>query len=259
MSYNLTESQKDLARWIVEQVRDGELEEDFTVVWTPPEIGGPGSGSVHGSIFECPGHPKITPGLLDALAQAGLLLCRPSHQSIAEQFGKTIYGEPVTKHREHEVNRTCTLTARAYEAVANDFEPPSDRSDTQVTIGAVIQSVSGGTVQAVGVAKDAEISQIVNDPELLRSQLEALTDGLLNTVKPALSASEIAEYAQALQALEEQLLSDKPEPSVIRRLIQTLGLLGDIDGTIELMTKVWPFLQPLLMMAATILGQYLAP
>jgi hypothetical protein len=252
MSYNLTENQKTLARWIVQQVRDGKLQEDFSVMWTRPEIGGPGSELVHGIIAECPGHPEITPGLLDALAQAGLLLCKPSYQG-TEQVIKG-FGGPTTTHREYEINRTCTLRARAYEAVDSDFEPLPVQVDTQVTIGAIIHTMSGGTVQAVGVAQDAYISQIINDPDLLHSQVEALTENLLGEVKPSLGVDELADYTQAVRDLKEQLLKEKPNPSVIQQLARTIGLLGDIEGTIDLITRVWAFLHPLLLIAAAKLG-----
>jgi hypothetical protein len=254
MSYNLTENQKGLARWIVQQVRDGKLQEDFLVIWTQPEIGGPGSELAHGIIAECPGHPEITSGLLDALAQAGLLLCKPNHQGTTEQFVKTVYGGPTTTHREYEINRTCTLRARAYEAVDSDFEPLPAQFDTQVTIGAIIHTMSGGTVQAVGIAQDADISQIINDPDLLRSQVEALTGNLLDAVKSSLRVNELADYAQAVRDLKEQLLKEKPNPSVIQPLARTIGLLGDIEGTISLITRVWTFLHPLLLIAAAKLG-----
>ena len=31
--YNLTSGQKELLRWLVQQVRDGNLQEEFTVIW----------------------------------------------------------------------------------------------------------------------------------------------------------------------------------------------------------------------------------
>jgi len=135
----------------------------------PPEAGGPGSGLMRGITANCPGHPSITPDILDALAEAGLLLCKPSYQTTSEQFVKTVCGGPTTTHREYEINRTCTLTATAYEAVDSDFESLPVSSGAQVTIGAIIHTMSGGNVQAVGIAQHAEISQLINDPDLLRS------------------------------------------------------------------------------------------
>jgi hypothetical protein len=254
MDYNLTENQKSLARWIIQQVRNGKLQEEFLVIWMPPEIGGPDSGLVHGIIGECPGHPEVTPGLLDALAEAELLLCKPSYQTTSEQFVKTVYGGPTTTHHEYEVNRTCALTAKAYEAVDSDFESPPIQFGTQVTIGAIIHTMSGGNVQAVGIVQDAEISQLINDPDLLRSQVEALAKNLIDEVKPSLKVDELADYAQAVRDLKDQLLKEKPNPSVIQQLARTIGLLGDIEGTIDLITRVWTFLHPLLLIAAARLG-----
>ncbi len=249
MSYRLTENQKSLASWIVHQVLDGKLQEEFLVIWIPPEVGGPGSGLMRGTIAKCPGHPSITPGMLDALAEAGLLLCKPSYQTTSEQFVKTVYGGSTTTHHEHEINRTCILAATAYEAVDSNFESPSVLSGTQVTIGAIIHTMSGGNVQAVGIAQDAEISQLINDPDLLSSQVEALTENLLNEVKSVLKVDELSEYTQSIKALRDQLLAEKLDPSLIQRLVRTLSFLGDVEGTIGLMTRVLPYLHPLLLIA----------
>lgn len=241
MGYNLTEHQKDLLRWLVQQVRDEKLPEEFYVVWLMGK----------GAISEFRGeHPEITKGSLDALASANLILCTPNYKTTTSTTGKT---RPKTTYREAEINRRCTLTGSVYEAVDSNFEVTPEMN-TQVTIGAIIHSMSGGNVQAVGVAQDAEISQVVNDPELLRSQVEALTESLLNEVKPVLNIDELVEYTQAVQALREQLLSDKPKQSLIRDFVRTVGFLGGVEGTIDLMTRVWPFLHPLLLIAAAKLG-----
>jgi len=256
MGYDLTNNQKNLARWIVQHVHDGKLSEEFLVIWMGLEIGSE-SGLAEGRIDQFRDeHPTITKGALDALARAGLLICTPNHQTTTQQIASSVYHGPgpITTHREEEINRTCTLRARAYEAVDNDFELSSDQVGPQVTIGAIIHTMSGGNVQAVGIAQDVEISQVVNDPDLLRSQVEALTENILDEVKSALEVDELAEYAQAVRDLKEQVLAEKPDPSLIQRLVRTVGLLGDIEGTIGLMTRVWSILHPLLLIAAARLG-----
>jgi len=242
MEYNLTDKQKDLLRWLVQQARAGNLSEEFHVVWIMD------SGEISGFRGD---HPEITKGMLDALHNAELLLCVPNFKTSTSTSGKS---HPKTTYREVEINRRCTITRRAYEAVDSDFELSTIQTGTHITIGAIIQTMSGGNVQAVGIAQDAEISQIVNDADLLRSQIEALTENLLNEVKPALEVDDLAEYAQTIRELKEQLLAQKPDASLIQRLVRTLSLLGDIEGTIGLMTRVWPFLHPLLLIAAARLG-----
>ena len=59
MGYNLTDSQKQLLRWLVQQIRDGKLPEEFHVVWS---WGGAMLVEFEGD------HPGITRGALDALA-----------------------------------------------------------------------------------------------------------------------------------------------------------------------------------------------
>jgi hypothetical protein len=238
MGYNLTDKQKDLLRWMVQQVRAGNLPEEFYVVWAME------GGLISGFVGK---HPVITRGALDALANAGLLLCAGNFETTTSVSGSKT--RPSTSHRQREMNRRCTITAKAFEAVDSDFELPPQQA-SQITIGAIVRNMSGGTVQAVGIAQDADISQIVNDPSLLRSHVEALAENLLNEVKPSLNVDELAEYAKALRDLKEELVRKQPEPPVIRRLVRTVGLLGDIEGTVGLMTRVWTLLYPLLLIAA---------
>ncbi len=98
MKYNLTDSQKDLARFFVKEVRAGNLEESFIIIEGAdrklliPELKFEGSltndwGTVDGAV-----------GQLDALVQAKLLL-----QKINSS------------------NRSCTLTGAIYLAVDSNF------------------------------------------------------------------------------------------------------------------------------------------
>jgi hypothetical protein len=144
----------------------------------------------------------------------------------------------------------CTLREKAFEAVKTDFAPPEPSIPTQFNIGAIIHAMSGGNVQAIGIAKDTEVSQIVNDPTLLHSQVEALTTSLLDEVKYVLIGNDLIGYTQAVQGFKEELLAEKPDPSLLKRFTGTLALLGDVEGTIGLMVRTWPYLYPLLLIAA---------
>lgn len=108
MSYNLTASQKDLIKWIVQQVRDGSLPEEFTVSWV---MGGRGY-RIHEYRGEEDALPEITKGLLDALQAADMLLCEP-HLNVPRGTG-----------RPYESSRTCVLREKANQAVDSDFSAP---------------------------------------------------------------------------------------------------------------------------------------
>ena len=104
--YNLTSSQKDLLRWIVQQVREEKLPEEFSIIWRSV-----GKGFIPvwkgGSEEDI---PTVTQGALDALAAAGLLLCDIEYY---------------TAHSiKTELSRTCTLLGKAYEAIDSDFNAP---------------------------------------------------------------------------------------------------------------------------------------
>lgn len=103
MAYNLTTIQKDLLREIVAAVRDGKLDEEFTIIWT---LAGPSFQSSDGF---APAN-KITRGKLEALMAEGLLHLRQ--------------GEYTTH---------VTLTGIAYDAVESDFETPDTSFLTQLT------------------------------------------------------------------------------------------------------------------------------
>jgi|SRR6267378_8002653 len=108
MAYNLTETQKKLARFLVEQVQAGNLPESFNV----EDIGFGGSGELFLSDtkFIPTGmgttgklRVKATFGAFDALAAANM-----------------IFQDSNSDRR-----RLCTLTGLIYTAVANNFAEPS--------------------------------------------------------------------------------------------------------------------------------------
>src|ERR1700757_3464071 len=104
--YNLTNRQKDLLRWLVQQVREEKLPEEFSITW---RSGGKGFISVWkgGSEEDI---PTVTQGALNALEAAGLLLCNIEYY--------TAYSMKT------EISRKCTLLGKAYEAVDSGFNAP---------------------------------------------------------------------------------------------------------------------------------------
>lgn len=122
MAYNLTDPQKDLLRWMVEENRAGRLPDEFRVHW------------MIGAILEYQGQgdqPEITPGALDALEAAGLLIGTPSIQTKTSQSGST--KKPKFTESQSESSRRVVITARAAEAVASDFDAPDESFMTQLT------------------------------------------------------------------------------------------------------------------------------
>lgn len=129
-----------------------------------------------------------------------------------------------------------------------------ERTAASPSIGAIIHSMSGGTVQATGTAYDSNITQIVQSPDTLRESLQELIDRLVDIVKTDVSSSDLQAYVKAADTLQEQLLSGQPQPTAIRRALSTLALFGDVEGSIGLMTRVWPFVSPIVMLAGQVLG-----
>ena len=96
--YNLTDGQWDLLRKLVQEVRAGNLPEEFSVLWV--------SDSPIGIFAEYEGEhpPPVTQGALDALAHADLILSKPYFR----QHGES--------------SRQCTLLGSAYTAVDSEFD-----------------------------------------------------------------------------------------------------------------------------------------
>ena len=97
MSLNLTSEQKNLIRWLVRQVNDGKLAQEFAVTWRTaglPLIAGFQDDT-----------SQITKGKLEGLADAQMITCVPEYAD----------GSMVS------IDWRCTLRQKAYDAVASDF------------------------------------------------------------------------------------------------------------------------------------------
>ena len=125
MIYNLTEPQKNLVRWIVQEARNQSLPAEFIVAWA---VGG---GYISASEYPPGNHPSITQGALDALTAAGILICTPNHRTQSTQGGTK--NRPRFTQREHEINRRCVITQKAFDAVDSDFSAPDTSFITHLT------------------------------------------------------------------------------------------------------------------------------
>ena len=190
-TYNLTDSQKELLRTIVKSDDEGELVEKGIVLIM--------QGNDKYMLWGC----KLT---LDSLADLDALC--------DEDLLSEVFSGSSPKYR---------IKNSARIAIANDFRKPPDQSESHLSIGAIIGSVSGGKVQAVGNAINSEISQIVNDPELFQPYLERIAEKLLNEVKTELSVKEYAKYQEAVESLKQQLSEEKPAVSTVKKVIQSIS------------------------------------
>ena len=119
MKYNLTENQKELAKFLVEEVRAGNLPESFFM-----HFGAQGElfTFAHNTEIGPEKSPSQTlnfmPGQLDALEKAELV------------FQKVSYAEESTLSgtRRRERGRTFTLTGLIYRAVDTDFKDEAQES-----------------------------------------------------------------------------------------------------------------------------------
>lgn len=218
-TYNLTEKQRHLLRTIVASLEDEKLEEPIIPFCTF------GGYYIHG-IDEDFG-PNLL-GDLDALCDLDLMGFRYDGKG----------------------NKICTIKQAGYDAVTNDFMLLEAPATAQVNIGAIVHGMRGGNLQAIGFTDHAEVQQIANDPQLLKEQVDTLTSQLLDSVRSDLPADSLITYIKIIEDLKEQIASDNPSPSIMQRLFRSLAFMGDLEGTISLVARVWPFIYPLLVIAA---------
>jgi len=113
MNYNLTDKQKDLLRWIVDQIRSGRLEEEFHITFT-------NRGAI---VYEWrhedqPG-PEITLPMLEALCAEKCLRCTQQHTQ--QRIGS------------RSATVECSLTGIGYQAIDSDFNEPDTTVLRQLT------------------------------------------------------------------------------------------------------------------------------
>jgi hypothetical protein len=220
-TYDLTEFQRELLRKIVASDDAGETVEKGVLLIN------------HGGGEYVLWGPKITLDSvsdLEALCDVGLL--------------ENISGRD-PKYRIKNSART---------AIASDFRIPQNQAQHSLSIGAIIGSISGGNVQNIGSALNADVSQVINDPKSLEPYLDELAEKLLSEVKDRLSVKEYAKYQEAVQGLKSELSNEKPAVSTVKKLLQSISFLGDVEGTVELMFRVWPLIQPFITIIALKLG-----
>jgi hypothetical protein len=217
-SYNLTSRQKEILQRLVEGVKSGQAQEPLIPSWSLQDCEIIGiTGKFDLSVL----------GDLDILCESDLLAFRYNSQ------GDKIY----------------TIKQSGYDAVENNFIAPEPPPSAQVNIGAIIHEMKNGNVQAVGFSSHSELQQTVNDSALLKEKIDDLANELLDAIKTELPAEKLIAYIKIVEELKQQLNAEKLSPTLLERLFRALSFTGDIEGTISLMTRVWPYVYPLLVIA----------
>jgi hypothetical protein len=217
-SYNLTNKQKYLLTTIIKNIYEGQLDEPIITSCTY-------SGCEIIGIDEKFG--LDLPGDLDALCDLDLM-----------GFQYNIKG-----------NKVYFVKQAGYNAITNNFGLHEKPMSTQLINGAIVHETKGGTLQASGSANESEIKQIANDQQLLPDEIKALTNQLLEVIKADLPAYKLVAYVKYIDELNKEIASNRPSPSVLLRLFNSLAFMGEIEGTISLTTRVWPYIYPILVIA----------
>lgn len=218
--YNLTNRQKDVLKKLVDGVENQGWGDTFL------------DASTHGGgmLIAFPGNQNIPIDRMDdmnVIASTGLM-------------NKEISPRGTSRY---------IMTQAAYDAIERDFVIPEELGVKQ-NIGVLIYGNVAGPIQGVGYADEANVKQIVNDPENLRLELEKITSLLIDEVKDHLSGSQIVQYSKLVDELKKTFQDKKPNKSKVRNLIGALSLINDTSSTIDLIRKTLPYLGLLLQLAA---------
>jgi len=217
-NYNLTPRQKEVLRRLVECVKSGQANEPLIVVCTFQDCEVIGVGTFNHSLS----------GDMEILCDADLLGFRYNSSG----------------------DKIFTIKQSGYDAVENNFVAPKLPSSAQINIGAIIHEMNNGNIQAVGFSSHSELQLTVNDPVILKEKVDSLSNELLNAIKTELSPEKLIAYKNRLDELKQQLVAEKTSPSILEKIFRVLSFTGDIEGTISLMMRVWPYVYPLLVIAS---------
>ena len=219
MSNNLTDEQKEILQKLVQYKKAGKLTEPIIVVeWK----GGSGIIGVPGEFG------SSLRGHMDILCDEDYLGYRDNSNS------KRIY----------------TIRQKAFDAIENGFEEENAEFDTQINIGAVIHEMNNGKVEAIGFNNQKVINETLGNKELLEEELKKLQEKIIDLVKTELKDNNYQRYMDALVELKSELISRSTDKGKINGLLSALSFLGDIEGSISLMMRVWPLLYPLIQLLA---------
>lgn len=219
---NLTEKQKNLLKVLVAKVRDEGAGEPILAVGTREGMSFHPMGT--GSQFVI---DDVWSGDLEALVEHNLLTRRLNSKGTEYLYG---------------------IRQMGFDAVDNDFSGDLFDTATTINIGALVSEMTGGNIQAAGSIYDSQIAQVVGDPEALANQLDGLVEDLTKAVQGELQGDQLLDYERLANELKFELLKERPDTSSFSHLLQSLAFFGDIEGTISLISRIWPYLYPFILL-----------
>lgn len=229
MTDNLTNRQKELVRKLVIGIRNNEWGDTFWDVSS-------------GGKFELLAFPNNKNISVDSI----------SDMDVIASVGLAIINQTSNGTKKY------TLTQAAFNAVDNDFsiQKKSVQLEVNQKIGVqVMGDMRGGNVFGIGHLEDIQIDQIINDPEQLKIKIEELTSELIDVVKNNLDDKQLVDYKKITKELKEAFQREKPNVNVFRKLIGTLSLINDTTASIDLISKILPYIAIIIQFAIKFLAK----
>lgn len=229
--HNLTEHERELLRWLVENVRAHGYEDEFIFSGT---LGQRSAVELYG----VEGNFETTESTLRALQDDGLVSLRPDPRGIA------LYG---------------TLRQKAFDAVDSNFQVSVSIFPQGATyIANFIQTMSGGYVQGAA-GQSVQVTQQVGGEELamMRQRFEELTLQLTEVCKELLPRKGYLDAMGDIVGVKEIVESKVPDAETASAKARSLG--GQIMTVLDVGDKAGGTMQAAILagQALTILGGWI--
>lgn len=148
------------------------------------------------------------------------------------------------------VGKLYLLTEAGETAVATNFANQPKPNPAGINLTHVMQVMSGGTAETSALNPTADVIEVANDPVQRLQHVDALTDALRQLVLPTLKPADRVIYDKDLRQFADELCSSTPNARRLHQQLRTLTFLGNVAGTLDTTTQCWPYLYPLLLLAA---------
>jgi hypothetical protein len=221
--YSLTADQQQLLSTLVRLTNEGKLRDPIV-----PIPVGHGKSGVLEYVLHLRGENSFSfknVSDMDRFCELGLMTFRWNRQGIGKLF---------------------TLTGKAITAVENQFEQPFTPPGPRHRPDLIVQAMNGHLTAEQVRQITPNIDQIVADPILLHTTVEALAYSLLEIIHQELKGPPLHAYTRTLNDFKDALYNGRLAPKERQTYARQLILL---DEESPFNINLWPYLYPLFLIA----------
>lgn len=116
-----------------------------------------------------------------------------------------------------------TLKKMAFDAVAGDFQMPDQSAASSISIGNVIQTMSGGNVQGA-VGREISMTQnIDSDSSVLLQRFDELTDQFTAILTQGFKGADLRDAMTDISAIQGTVKTSSPQTDIIAKKTRSLS------------------------------------